>query len=157
METPQAISVVGAEQIRDQKPQNVAQALRYVPGVDAATFGSDTRNDWFKIRGFDAQDVGLFLDGLQLQTFAFATWKIKPFGIERIDILRGPSAMLYGGSAPGGMVNIISKAPPTQPTNHIETGIDSLGQRLSVVRFRRPRAVTDRPGQRALLPDARDR
>jgi iron complex outermembrane receptor protein len=58
METPQAISVVGAEQIRDQKPANVAEALRYAPGVGAETFGADTRNDWFKIRGFDAQDVG---------------------------------------------------------------------------------------------------
>ena len=47
------------------------------------TFGADTRNDWFKIRGFDAQDVGLFQDGLQLFSFAFATWKFPPFGIER--------------------------------------------------------------------------
>ncbi len=60
METPQAISVIGAEQIRDQKPNNVAEALRYAPGVGAGTFGADTRNDWFKIRGFDAQDAGLF-------------------------------------------------------------------------------------------------
>jgi iron complex outermembrane recepter protein len=146
METPQAISVVGAEQIRDQKPQNVAQALRYVPGVDAATFGSDTRNDWFKIRGFDAQDVGMFLDGLQLQTFAFATWKIKPFGIERIDILRGPSAMLYGGSAPGGMVNIISKTPPTQPTNYIETGVDSWANAYLSFDFGGPAPSPTGPG-----------
>jgi iron complex outermembrane receptor protein len=127
METPQAISVVGAEQIRDQRSANVAEALRYASGVGAETFGADTRNDWFKIRGFDAQDVGLFLDGLQLSTFAFATWKIKPFGIERIDILRGPSGMLYGGSGPGGLVNIISKTPPTQPSNLVEAGVNSFG------------------------------
>ena len=49
------------------------------------------RNDWFKIRGFDAQDIGLFQDGLQLTaSYAFATWKFPPWGIERIDILRGP-------------------------------------------------------------------
>ncbi len=127
METPQAISVVGAEQIRDQKPANVAEALRYAPGVSAETFGADTRNDWFKIRGFDAQDVGLYLDGLQLSSFAFATWKIKPFGIERIDILRGPTGMLYGGGAPGGLVNIISKTPPTGPLNYLEAGVNSFG------------------------------
>jgi len=86
METPQAISVVGQEEIRDQNPQNLAAALRYAPGVRAETFGADTRNDWFKIRGFDAQDVGLFQDGLQLSSFAFATWKFPPWGIQRIEM-----------------------------------------------------------------------
>ncbi len=128
METPQAISVIGRDEIRDQNPHNFAEALRYAPGVGAETFGADTRNDWFKIRGFDAQDVGLFLDGLQLFAgFGFATWKFQPFGIERIDILRGPSAVLYGGSGPGGMVNIISKTPPLTPQNYVETGINSFG------------------------------
>ena len=127
METPQAISVVGQEEIRDQNPQNLAAALRYAPGVRAETFGADTRNDWFKIRGFDAQDVGLFQDGLQLSSFAFATWKFPPWGIQRIDILRGPSAVLYGGSGPGGIVNIISKKPPYAPGNIVEAGVDSFG------------------------------
>ncbi len=127
METPQAISVIGRDQIRDQNPGSFAAALRYAPGVRGETFGADTRNDWFKIRGFDAQDVGLFLDGLQLQSFAFATWKFLPFGIERIDILRGPSAILYGGSGPGGLVNIISKTPPFVPRNTVEAGVNSFG------------------------------
>ncbi len=127
METPQAISVVGQEEIRDQNPQNLAAALRYAPGVRAETFGADTRNDWFKIRGFDAQDVGLFQDGLQLSSFAFATWKFPPWGIQRIDILRGPSAVLYGGSGPGGIVNVISKKPPYVPGNTVEAGVDSFG------------------------------
>ena len=127
METPQAISVVGQEEIRDQNPQNLAAALRYAPGVRAETFGADTRNDWFKIRGFDAQDVGLFQDGLQLSSFAFATWKFPPWGIQRIDILRGPSAVLYGGSGPGEIVNVISKKPPYVPGNTVEAGVDSFG------------------------------
>jgi iron complex outermembrane receptor protein len=127
METPQAISVVGQEEIRDQNPQNLAGALRYAPGVRSETFGNDTRNDWFKIRGFDAQDVGLFQDGLQLSSFAFATWKFPPWGIQRIDILRGPTAVLYGGSGPGGIINVISKKPPYTPGNIVETGVDSFG------------------------------
>ena len=127
METPQAIAVIGRDQIRDQNPNSFAEALRYAPGVRSETYGADTRNDWFKIRGFDAQDVGLFLDGLQLSSFAFATWKFQPVGIERIDILRGPSAVLYGGSGPGGLVNIISKTPPFTPQNAIEAGVNSYG------------------------------
>lgn len=127
METPQAISVVGAEEIRDQKPVSLAEALRYAPGVGSQTFGSDVRNDWFKIRGFDAQDVGFFADGLQLFSTSFATWKLYPAGLERIDILRGPSAVLYGGSGPGGLVNAISKVPSTAPSNSVEVGVNSFG------------------------------
>ena len=66
METPQSLSVIGSEQIRDQKPGKFDEILRYTPGVVAGTFGADTRNDWFLIRGFKSDDVGLFLDGLQL-------------------------------------------------------------------------------------------
>jgi iron complex outermembrane receptor protein len=128
METPQSISVVGREEIRDQHPNNLAEALRYVPGVASTFFGADTRNDWFQIRGFNAQDIGLFLDGLQLTgNFAFATWKLPTFGMERIDILRGPSAVLYGGSSPGGIVNVISKTPPFTPLNAVETGVNNYG------------------------------
>jgi iron complex outermembrane receptor protein len=128
METPQSISVVGADQIRDQKAASVAEALRYTAGVGTQTFGTDTRNDWFQIRGFSAQDVGFSIDGLPVQSpFGFATYKIQPIGIERIDILRGPTAMLYGGGAPGGLVNIVSKTPPNQPLNYVETGVNSFG------------------------------
>ena len=127
METPQAISVIGRGEIRDQNPGSFAAALRYAPGVRSETFGADTRNDWFKIRGFDAQDVGLFADGLQLFSTAFATWKFPTAAIERIDILRGPSAVLYGGSGPGGFVNIISKTPPFTQQNSVETGVNSFG------------------------------
>src|SRR5882672_3898007 len=147
METPQAISVIGREQIRDQNPNSFAEALRYAPGVRSETFGADTRNDWFKIRGFDAQDVGLFLDGLQLSSFAFATWKFQPIGIERIDILRGPSAVLYGGSGPGGLVNVISKKPPYEPLNNVETGVDSFGNSYLSFDFGGPVATPSGPSK----------
>jgi iron complex outermembrane recepter protein len=128
METPQSISVVGSDQIRDQKPNSVSEALRYTPGVAAQYFGADTRNDWIQVRGFTVQDTGFSLDGLPLPAaFGFATWKIQPAGIERIDILRGPSAVLYGGGSPGGLVNIISKTPTEQPLNYLESGVNSFG------------------------------
>ena len=56
IEIPQSLSVIGAEQIRDQKlVSKFDDTLRYTPGVIAATFGTDFRDDWFLIRGFDAQ------------------------------------------------------------------------------------------------------
>lgn len=147
METPQAISVVGAEEIRDQKPINLSEALRYAPGVGTQTFGSDVRNDWFKVRGFDAQDVGFFADGLQLFSTAFATWKLYPAGLERIDILRGPSAVLYGGSGPGGIINAISKVPSTTPSNSVEVGVNSFGNAYTSFDFTGPFMTASGPSK----------
>jgi iron complex outermembrane receptor protein len=127
METPQSLSVIGSEQIRDQKPGKFDETMRYTPGVLAGTFGADPRNDWFLIRGFKSDDVGLFLDGLQLFYTSFASWKLQPFNLERVEVLRGPSAVLYGGSSPSGIVNAVSKMPPTEPIRYLETGVNNFG------------------------------
>ncbi|MFB9269162.1 TonB-dependent siderophore receptor [Bradyrhizobium erythrophlei] len=127
METPQSVSVVGRDQIRDQKPARFDETLRYSAGVLAGTFGPDTRNDWFLIRGFKSDDVGLFLDGLQLFYTSYASWKLQPFNLERVEVLRGPSAVLYGGSSPSGIVNAISKMPPAEPIRYIEAGVNNFG------------------------------
>jgi iron complex outermembrane receptor protein len=147
MQTPQAISVIGREEIRDQKPQSLAEALHYAPGVNAQFFGSDTRNDWFKVRGFDAQDVGFFMDGLQLFSTGFATWKLQTWGLERIDILRGPSAVLYGGSGPGGIINAISKVPSFAQQNTIEAGINSFGNAYTAFDFTGPFMTAEGPSK----------
>jgi iron complex outermembrane recepter protein len=127
METPQAVSVIGAEQIRDQKPNKLDEVLRYTAGVRAGTFGADTRNDWWLIRGFKSDDIGLFLDGMQLFYTSYASWKLQTPNMERVEVLRGPSAVLYGGSSPSGIVNVISKMPPAEPVRFIETGVNNFG------------------------------
>jgi len=128
-EIPQSISVIGTEQIRDQKPQTFDQILRYTPGVSGEQFGADTRNDWFILRGFRAQQDAFFLDGLALFSTGFATWKLQPFGLERVEVLRGPSSVLYGGGSPGGVVNAVSKMPSAEPIRYIEAGVNSFGNR----------------------------
>jgi iron complex outermembrane receptor protein len=128
-ETPQAITVIGAEQINDQKPRSFDQVLSYAPGVVAGTFGNDVRNDWFLIRGFKSNDNSTFLDGMQLFSTSYATWKLQPFNLDRVEVLRGPSAILYGGSSPSGIVNAVSKMPPSQPIRYIEAGVNNYGNR----------------------------
>jgi iron complex outermembrane receptor protein len=143
-EIPQSISVIGADQIRDQKPQSFDQILRYTPGVGGEQFGADTRNDWFFLRGFRAQQDAMFLDGLPLFNTAFATWKLQPFGLERVEVLRGPSSVLYGGGSPGGIVNAVSKLPTAEPIRYIETGVNSFGNGY----------VSFDVGERLLIPPA---
>jgi iron complex outermembrane recepter protein len=147
LETPQAISVIGSEQIRDQKPDKLDEVLRYAAGVYSGTFGADTRNDWFLIRGFKSDDNSTFLDGLQLFYTSYASWKLQPFNMERVEVLRGPSAVLYGGSSPSGMVNVISKTPPTEPIRYLETGINSYGNSYLSFDLGGPVAVKTDQGQ----------
>ncbi|MGY3489963.1 iron complex outermembrane receptor protein [Bradyrhizobium sp. USDA 4011] len=128
IQTPQSVTVISAEQIRDQKiVSKFDEVLRYTPGVIGGTYGADFRNDWFMIRGFPAQNESLFLDGLQLFYTSYASWKPQPFNLERVEVLRGPTGILYGGSAPGGLVNAVSKLPQAEPIRYIETGVNNFG------------------------------
>jgi iron complex outermembrane receptor protein len=119
-EIPQSISVVGAEQIRDQGAQSLQETLRYLPGLVPDGFGFDSRGDYVLLRGLPA---AYFLDGLRTTFGYYAnTAAIEPYGLERVEVLRGPSSMLYGQASSGGIINAISKRP--QMTPHAEIGVD---------------------------------
>ncbi len=122
IETPQSISVIGVEQMQDQGVQTLDEAVRYTPGVFADGFGVDTRNDNVIIRGTEGS---IFIDGLStgIQGGTYQnTIPIEPYALERIEVLRGPSAMLYGATSAGGIVNGISKRPTLEP--FAEAGVD---------------------------------
>lgn len=128
IETPQSISVVGREQIDAQKAQTLTQATQYVPGLFSGSFGADSRIDYFNLRGFVASDYGLYRDGLQLLNYGFGYFKVDTFGLERIEILRGPAAVLFGAGTPGGLINQVSKRPTLDAQRYIEVGGGSFGQ-----------------------------
>ncbi|MDQ8700722.1 TonB-dependent siderophore receptor [Hyphomicrobium sp. LHD-15] len=108
-ETPQSITVVGAEQIRDMGAQSVQDALRYVPGVVADAYGLDSRSDGSFIRG---TDPGEFLDGLRRTSNYYSyNYRIDPYFMERVEVLRGPASVLYGQAPVGGIINSVSKRP----------------------------------------------
>ncbi|MEM9582885.1 MAG: TonB-dependent siderophore receptor [Pseudomonadota bacterium] len=110
-EIPQSISVLGREQIERFNARRTSEALRYSAGVTTDVFGDDSDYDWLRIRGFQADQTGVYLDNAQNLSFAFGSFYIDPYTLERIEVLRGPSSALYGGSNPGGIVNYVSKRP----------------------------------------------
>ncbi|MCG8408143.1 MAG: TonB-dependent siderophore receptor, partial [Phycisphaerales bacterium] len=79
------------------------------------------------LRGFNATQSGVFLDGLQLYGYGFGAFYVDSFNLDRIDVLRGPASVLYGGSSPGGIINYISKKPTGDRIRNIETGINDAG------------------------------
>lgn len=129
IETPQAVSVITRDQMQILRPKSVLEATRYSPAVRENSGGTDTRTDLFRIRGFSAEASGLFLNGLQLPSPGFAIFRLEPYGLDRIEVLRGPSAALYGGSSVGGLINAISKRPTFTPFGEVEIGINQYGNR----------------------------
>ena len=119
LETPQSISVVTEDQIVMRNAQGVAEALRYTAGTSTETYGPDPRGyDWVTIRGFDAFN-SRYLDGLRLQNYEFP----EIFGLERVEVMKGPSSVLYGQSTAGGLINAISKRPKEVAFGEIGTEI----------------------------------
>jgi iron complex outermembrane receptor protein len=127
-EIPQSVSVVGRQELDDRGIVNkVDEALRYTPGVIAAPYGTDPDTDWYYIRGFDATQSGVYLDGLNLFSYGFGGFQIDPFMLERVEVLKGPASALYGGANAGGIVNMVRKRPSDEPYYYTETGINSNG------------------------------
>ncbi len=126
-EIPQSVSVVGRTEIEDQGAQKVDEALRYTAGVFTQPFGPDSDTNWMFIRGFQATATGTYMDGLQLFSYAFGGFYVDSFGLERIEVLKGPASVLYGGSNPGGIVNYVSKRPEFEHMRYVETGINDAG------------------------------
>ncbi|WP_232011608.1 TonB-dependent siderophore receptor [Moritella yayanosii] len=109
--TPRAVSVVTREQMDDRASVSVADALQYTPSIQANFYGEDNKQDWFVIRGFNQANNGLYQDGTRLDSAGFYTYQADTFGLERVEILRGPASVLYGQNPPGGVINVISKRP----------------------------------------------
>ncbi|WP_245431050.1 TonB-dependent siderophore receptor [Rhodoplanes roseus] len=108
-EIPQAISVVTRDQLDQRAVTNIGEALTYSAGVVAEPFGFDPRFDAPIIRGFSSAD-SFYLNSLKLMRSQGAP-SIEPWGLERIEVLRGPSSVLYGQGNPGGLINLVSKRP----------------------------------------------
>lgn len=110
IEVAQAITVVSAEQIRDQGSPNLQEALRYTAGVRHELYGIDNRGDWMALRGSDESTQ--LLDGMRLPlTGWYGVVRIEPFNYERIEVLRGPSSVIAGANDPGGVINLVTKRP----------------------------------------------
>ncbi len=129
---PQSISVVTAEEMALHQPKSVKEALSYTPGVSVGTRGASNTYDHLIIRGFAAegQSQNNYLNGLKLQGNFYNDAVIDPYMLERAEIMRGPVSVLYGKSSPGGLLNMVSKRPTTEPLKEVQfkAGTDSLFQ-----------------------------
>lgn len=125
-ETPQIVSVIGSDQIRDQAISSVTEAVRYSAGVRAWDYA--TTDDDIAVRGFYLTGTGLYRDGMRLIHNGFMS-NIEPYGMERLEIVHGPASVLYGQAAPGGLLNAVTKRPRADMRNEVGIELGSFGRK----------------------------
>lgn len=129
-EVPQSVSVITAQRMRDQGSLTVQDALRYVSGVRGEAYGQDSRGDSALVRG---STPATFQDGLQRTFGSFNTTRPEPFQLERIEVLKGPSSMLYGQSPVGGLLNMVTKRPQAERKGEIQLQYGNFDRRQLAV------------------------
>ena len=126
-ENPQSMSVVTADEISDRNAESLDETLRYTAGVtpNQRPLGSD---DSSLLRGFTIETNGILQDGLRNSGRTFGA-SIEPYGLERLEVLRGPASVLYGQIPPGGMVNAVSKRPSADAVREVGVEVGSYQRR----------------------------
>ncbi len=128
-EIPQSISVITRDEMDQRGVQDFNAAVAYTPGIRALDYaGGQGAPDIF-LRGFRAFNLfGLYQDGLRTGFNQYDT-NFETFGLERVDVIKGPASVLFGQMAPGGVVNMTSKRPQETPIRHMEVQGGSFDRR----------------------------
>lgn len=126
---PQTVDVVPAAVLRDQRAFSIQDALKNVPGVGFST--GDGQRDQVSIRGFSAI-ADQFVDGFRDDALYFRDLS----NVERIEVIKGPAAVLYGRGSSGGLINRVTRKPGidvaaltvTAGSNEAKRGEVDIGQ-----------------------------
>ncbi|MBB1302249.1 TonB-dependent siderophore receptor [Pseudoalteromonas sp. SR44-8] len=116
IETPLSVSVLTQERIEDLGALTIQDAIGYVSGLYNGPYGVDTRGDWSVIRGVSPVQ---YLDGLKSLYGSYNNVRTNPYGLSQIEILKGPSSVLYGQGSIGGIVNLVSKKPEAETSGQL--------------------------------------
>lgn len=119
-ETSQSLSVVTREEMELRGAQDLNTALSYSSGIKFRDYPSGQGMQDFYLRGFRSNNTAgsVFRDGLR-QQFNGLDGDLEVYGLERLELLKGPSSVLYGQGAPGGLVNAITKHPTKTPLREL--------------------------------------
>lgn len=123
METPVNIQVVPQQVMKDQQTTRIEQALQNTSGVYKQQAESA---ETFNIRGF--QTFEYYRDGVRNQSALTQAGDRETANLERIEVLKGPAAILFGRLQPGGMVNLVTKKPLEQFYHSLQQQFGSFSQ-----------------------------
>lgn len=162
LQTPQPITIVSDGVYLSQGAISIADTLRYVAGVQANSYGPDSRVDGSFIRGVDPLQ---FRDGMRDLFSYYASIRADPYNFSRVEVVRGPASVLFGAGTTGGLVNLVSKIPQFDTAGEVslrygsfdrkEALADITGPLLPGLAGRVVARVRDSGTQTDFVPDAR--
>ncbi|HET9355263.1 MAG TPA: TonB-dependent siderophore receptor [Sphingomicrobium sp.] len=117
---PQAMTIITRAQIDDQQLRSVGDLLTFVPGASPAT--GESNRDQFTIRGNNST-ADLFVNGLRDDVQYFRDF----YNVERVEVLKGPNAMIFGRGGGGGIINRVTKRTSFGQRRKADIGGDSFG------------------------------
>jgi iron complex outermembrane receptor protein len=143
VEIPQSVTVISRDQIDLLEWNSLQEATRYTAGAVGENFGPDIRYDWLTLRGFNPIQ---YIDGLQAPIGSVSNVGTDLYGAQSVEILKGPSSVLYGQTPPGGIVNMTSRRPEREANgelglqygsfDHMQINGDYTGPLSDTVSFR---------------------
>lgn len=128
IEIPQTVSVITLDQMKSRDVQTVNDAVQFTGGVAVNTYGRETRYDWLYIRGFNQSAYGLFRDNSRWQG-GNLSGQVDPYMLQEVDVIKGPSSVLFGQNTPGGLVNLVTKRPPATTSNELIVSLGSYDRK----------------------------
>jgi len=134
-DTPFAMNVIDIEQIRETGAKTVQDTLLYSAGVYAGRYGFDTRGDWAAIRGLGPSS---YLDGLRGIYGFYNNVRPEIYTLQAVEVLKGPSSVLYGQAELGGIINVVTKKPEPQAKKEVEVQAGSYDRKQIGIDFTGP-------------------
>jgi iron complex outermembrane receptor protein len=128
-ELPASLSVVSQELIQERGARSVVEATELASGI--TTFVDSGSMPAFNMRGFSSTSAGVSLmrDGIRQNTVPQAGRQLDAFLLERVEVLKGPSSILYGEGAAGAAINMVTKQPQRQFGGETLMSYGSFGAR----------------------------
>ena len=117
---PQALTVISERQIKDQQLRSVAELLTFVPGATPGT--GESNRDQMTLRGNNST-ADFFIDGVRDDAQYFRDF----YNVDRVEVLKGPNAMIFGRGGGGGVVNRVLKRPSFNPYRNLTGSGDGFG------------------------------
>jgi iron complex outermembrane receptor protein len=133
LEVPQTVNVITRKEMDQRGATDFNSIVSYTPGIRAIDYPGGQGAPDIYLRGFRAFNLfSMYRDGLRSGFNQYDT-DVEQYALEQIDVLKGPSSVLYGQGAPGGIVNMTSKRPTDEPLHEVQTQYGSFNRKQIAV------------------------
>ncbi|MGA2361915.1 MAG: TonB-dependent receptor [Candidatus Aminicenantales bacterium] len=124
------VTTIEATTIQQLRPLDLSEVLNYAPGATVTLGGKGEYT--LKLRGIDSGRIALLVDGVPIVEPYFGTFDLKTVstgGVQSMQITKGPSSVLYGPNTLGGIVNVITRRPTSDPRVYLTLAMGNQNTR----------------------------